>query len=95
VQVLTQLASQPLIAKGGIQELSLFAVPESQWKPHDRHIRADDAGIELSAGFDRLRSERTRQAFTATYLCLEDVQKLKDEENAVRAALGGPPTPIL
>jgi hypothetical protein len=79
----------------GIEEIRLFAIPASSWQPHDRHLRADNAGIELSAGFDRLREASTVDAFTMTYMYAADVGKLVDEENAVRRELGGPPVVLL
>lgn len=80
-------------ALAGVQ---LYAVPENRWEPHDRHLRADDIGIELSSGFDRLGMQRATRGYSLTYMyTTPDVQKLKDEENSVRNAHGQPPIQIV
>jgi hypothetical protein len=83
-------------AKGrGVVKVQLFVLSERQWDPHDRHLRADGAGVEVSAGFDRLREPLIAAGFTMTYLYADDVQKLKDEENEVRRRLAGRPLQLL
>jgi hypothetical protein len=82
--------------RGGLKEFRAFLVRESRWPRHDRHLRADNAGIELSAGFDRLSKTAVMEEFTATYMYLPDsVRKLRKAENGVRAALIEPPLQLL
>ncbi|MGB2712117.1 MAG: hypothetical protein WBC33_11455 [Conexibacter sp.] len=82
--------------KGAIERLQVFLIPMSDWKePHDRHLRADKSGVELSAGFDRLRTRKLTKGFTATYLYAKDVEKLIAEENGLRAILGKAPLQLL
>lgn len=98
MEVTLQHAARKLARGGGLTEFQAFLVPDGRWSPHahDRHLRADGAGVELSAGFDRLRDTKISTAFTATYMYLpESVQKLKNAENRVRASLDQPPLQLL
>ncbi len=82
--------------RGSIERLQAFLVSTEVWKePHDRHLRADKSGVELSAGFDRLRTRKLTKGFTATYLYAADVEKLIGEEDTLRDLLNEPPLQLL
>jgi len=94
---LKELASSLRLARvGGIERLQLFLLPDRDWREargeaHDRHLRVEGSGVEVSAGFDRLRAEKLQVGFTATYFYGGETQKLKDEESEVRKRLGHKP----
>jgi len=79
---------------GGVTALRLFLGRGGSKFPHDRHIRFDaTAGFALSAGFDRLRSERTRAntRWRLTYFWRPDqVRGLIDDEDKAREITGAP-----